>query len=137
MVVVAKTQRSRPNAKCIKHLSPAVKESEPKVCQLGSLLVLNIFSICSQPNFCLSCSLWQNPPTTISNCHNAPYLSMSKSNPNLVFGVLLYILIKKFCHLSVNSHGVLAHVLFLLLLFLKIYQILFSIATVNSWCLFK
>lgn len=49
-------------------MSTAVKESEHKVAQLGSLLFLNIFSVSSQPSFCLSCSVCQNPPTTISKC---------------------------------------------------------------------
>lgn len=71
-MVVAKTQRRRAKCQMHKHLSTAVKESEHKVCQLGFLLFLNIFSVCSLPNFCLSCSLCQNPPTTTSNCQMLP-----------------------------------------------------------------
>ena len=48
----------------------------------NSLLFLITYSVCSQPNFPLACFLCQNPLTTISNCQNAPYLSMPASNPN-------------------------------------------------------
>lgn len=80
LLSVAKTQR-KTKCQIHKYLSTAVKESEHKVCQLGSLLFLNIFCVCSLPNFRLPCSLCQNPPTTISNCQNAPCLSVSKCNP--------------------------------------------------------
>lgn len=52
-----------------------------------------------------------DPPTTILNCQNALYLSMSKSNPNLVPGALLHVLIKKFYQPALKSHSVLAYVL--------------------------
>ena len=76
-----------------------------------------------------------DPPTTILNCQNALYLSMSKSNPNLVPGALLHVLIKKFYQPALKSHSVLAYVL--LCVFWKIYKILFSMAIVDSWCLLK
>lgn len=75
-----KSREAEPDSR---HLStcPPLWQRGHKVCQLGFLLFWNVFSVRSQPNSCWSCSLCQNPPTSISNCHNASYLSMSKSNP--------------------------------------------------------
>lgn len=41
-----------PNTSALVHC----REEEHRVCHLGSLLFVNIFSVCSQPNFSLSCS---------------------------------------------------------------------------------
>lgn len=100
-----------------KLLSAAFSESEPKICQLGSLLVLNIFSALAHSQTFVypvpDRSFYHN-----TNCQNALYLSMSKSNPNLVPGALLHVLIKKFYQPALKSHSVLAYVLF----FLKLLQ---------------
>lgn len=71
-------QGQTPNTSALVHC----REKEHRVCQFGSLLFLNIFSVCSQPNFSLSCPPCQNPLTTLSNHQNVLYLSMSTSNPS-------------------------------------------------------
>ena len=124
MVIVAETEKQ---AKHWMHklLSAAVKESEPKIHQLGSLLVLNIFSVCSQPHFCLYCSLWQillpqNPTAKM------PSICQCLNQIQTVPGALLHVRIKKFYQPAWKSHSALAYVLLFVFVFGKFTKYCFS-----------
>ena len=135
MVAVAETQKSRPDTEGISACPLLWREWAREVPVRFLAVIEHIFCLLTAK------LLFILFPLTESSYHNTQlpkcYLSMSKSNPSLVPGVLLYVPIKKFYQPALKSHGVLAYVLLLFFFFWKIYKILFSTAMVDSWCLFE